>query len=1094
MKFHKNKFPNILKWKNVQNYVALLIMLLFSVSLSAQSRLVSGVVKDTKGEFLIGVAVQVKGNAKIGTVTDVDGKFSLNVSPNSILVFSYIGYVSQSLSASQAHLTVELQEDTKKLDEVVVVGYGTQKKASLTGAISQIKGEEAFKDRGISNVSVGLQGEVPGLVVTRSSTRPGNEGAAMKIRGDISINGNSTPLVIIDGITGSLDELNQMSSNDIENVSVLKDAAAAIYGARSAAGVILVTTKRGKKGEAKITYSGLVNTTINGIQPPITSNAQWLDMFYEAQYQDAKANYPTLTSKDDIMNQFNWWIFNTGSVLGGVDANGNSYYRDVLWNALRSGQELTLTNSGKTYHYEPNNSLMKTLYGQAVSQKHQVSISGADDKFGYMASIGYSQAQSQLKVADDGEKKYSGRLNMDYQATKRLKIEAGMSYEKRDITNPSTDVGAGWYDPWFWPVYTPKGNFYDTFGQRNPVGGLVGGGQVKTGYVTTRSMLKATYDLSSLLPGLTVSGTGGYKTVQKDIQTLIQKIQYYDWADVAMGSPRQTPGSLTEDLNSYENKSLGGFVNYDHKFNTIHHITGMMGITSEEEYDKEVTAARYQGPLYPGSGLVDLNVMASGTNNAANGGQSSWGLLSYVTRWDYSFKDKYLLGFLGRRDGSSKLFPNQRWKNFYAVSGGWVLSQEKFMQNFKFVDFLKLRYEYGKTGNVDGIGNYEQYATLATSSAYFGTTLAAQNAIALSGMTSSTRTWETILSHNAGLDFAMLKNRLSGSFDWFSKTNDGMFIAVTYPSILGASAPTSNNGKLRTNGWELQLNWKDKIGAVTYNIGGSLSDATTILQQLTNNQNVPQPGKNTNRLIGKPLNAIYVYQTDGMFQTQAEADAYYEKYYWTDATHTAIKSGNIIPAPQTQGTYRLRPGARKYVDLNGDGAITTSDLKYAGDAAPHLTFGFKAGLAWNGIDVQAFFQGVGKQTVLRSGNLYAPWVTNYTLQNYTFMGKTWSSDNTGAQYAVMSRDANFNKWNYQNTDVSVQQSMYVRLKSLVVGYTLPASLTKKLTLSKVRVYFSGDDLWEWTKIKDGYDPEYGEATNNTFPFSRLLSLGLDVTF
>jgi TonB-linked outer membrane protein, SusC/RagA family len=1072
----------------------LLLFLGVSFGAFAQSVL-TGKVTDQTGEPIIGASVKVKGT-NLGTITDVSGVFKLNGSGKGSIVVSYIGYQPQEIAISgKSNITVQLKEDQKSLEEVVVVGYGTQKKASLTGAISQIKGEDAFKDRGLSNVAVSLQGEVPGLVVTRTSTRPGSEGAAMQIRGDISINGNSSPLVIIDGISGSLDELNQMSSTDIENISVLKDASAAIYGARSAAGVLLVTTKRGKKGAAKITYSGSLSTTVNGIQPPITTNSQWLDMFYEAQYRDAMAKYPALTSKDDIMKQFDWWIFNTGSVLGGVDANGQSYSRDVLWNALRNGQTLTLTNSGKTYRYEPNHYLSDELYGQATSQKHSVSISGGDDKFSYMASLAYSDAQSQLKVAEDGEKKYSGRLNVDYQASKLLKIEAGMSYEKRDVTTPSTDVGAGYYDPWLWAVYTPKGNFYDTFGNRNPVGGLVGGGQVKTGWITSRSNLKATFDLSPLLQGLSVSGTGGYKTVEKNIQTLSQKIQYYDWADVATTN-RQSPGSLIEDLNKWENKTLGGFINYDNKFNTVHHVTAMLGITSEEENWKEVKASRYQGPLYAGSGLVDLNVMASGTNNGADGGQTSWGLLSYVSRIHYDFKNKYLVDILGRRDGSSKLYPNQRWKNFYSISGGWVISEESFMQNIKFLSFLKARYDYGKTGNVDGIGNYEPYATLNTASSFFGigSGLAAQPALSLGNLTSSTRTWETILSHDAGLDFAFLKNRLSGAFDYFSKTNDGMFIGVTYPSILGAAAPMSNNGKLRTNGWEFSLNWKDKIGSVTYNVGGSLSDATTTLLRLTNNQNVPNPGKNTNRLIGKPLNAIYTYKTDGIFQTQAEADAYYDKYYWTDATHTAIKSGNIIPAPQTQGTYRLRPGARKLVDVDGDGAITTKDLVYKGDAAPHMTFGFKAGLEWKGIDMQAFFQGVGKQVVLRTGGLYAPWVVNYTLQNSTFMGKMWTEDNPNATYTVASRDAAFNKWNYENKDVSVQNSTYIRLKSLVVGYTLPSVFTKKLALSKVRVYFSGDDLWEWSKIKDGYDPEYGEASNNTFPFSRLLSVGLDVTF
>jgi len=1091
-------------------FLCLLICLFLCSALgyAQNSRKVSGTIVDINNEPLIGVSIGVIGSSATGTISDENGKYSITVpATGTALQFSYVGYVTQEiLIDSKAEINVTMREDTRSLDELVVVGYGTQKKASLTGAISQIQGGDAFKDRGINNVSVALQGEVPGLVVTRTSTRPGSEGAAMKIRGDISVNGASSPLVLIDGIAGSLDELNQMEPNDIENISVLKDASAAIYGARSASGVLLVTTKRGKRGAAKITYNGSVSSTINGIQQPITNNEQFLDMFYEAQYQDARALYPTLTSPDDIKNVFNWWIFASGSVLPGVDANGTTYDREDLWKALRTDQTLTLTNSGKTYRYQPNQYLMDILYGNATSQKHNVSISGADDKFGYMASIGYADNQSQLKVANDGEKKYSGRLNMDYQATKLLKLETGMSYEKRDISTPNTDVGAGYYDPWWWPVKNENGHFYDTFGNRNPVGGLVDGGRDNTGFVTTRLNAKATLDLSQFLKGLSIYGTGGYKTVEKNTQSLKNKIQYYDWADVPTTN-RQSPGSLSEEALKWANVTLGGFVNYENRFKEAHNVSVMFGVTSEKEDYKRIFASRSQGPLYEGSNLVDLETMISGTNNAANGGQSSWAFLSYITRLNYNYKEKYLVEFLGRRDGSSKLSINQRWKNFYSVSGGWVISNEDFLKAQKVMNFLKIRYNYGKTGNVDGINNYERFAVINTSSAYFGSTMAAQPALSLGGMTSSTRTWETILSHNAGLDFGFLNNRLSGSFDYFSKTNDGMFIPVTYPSILGATAPLSNNGKFRTNGWEFALTWRDKIGAVKYNIGGFLADAASKVLELANNENVPLPGKNSNRLIGMPRDAIYVYETAGIFQTQEEANAYYEKYYWTDANHTAVKSGNILPAPATSGTNRLRPGTRILADVNGDDAITADDLIYAGDAAPRMTFGIKAGIEWKGFDFQAFFQGVGKQVVLRTGNIYAPWVTNYMLQNTTFMGKMWSdidiasplggnliNANTNANLTIASRDNAFNQFNYQNKDVSVQNSKYIRLKSLIVGYTIPGEISKKVAINKARVYFSGDDLWEWTKVKDGYDPELGEASNNTFPFSRLLSVGLDITF
>ena len=406
---------------------------------------------------------------------------------------------------------------------------------------------------------------------------------------------------------------------------------------------------------------------------------------------------------------------------------------------------------------------------------------------------------------------------------------------------------------------------------------------------------------------------------------------------------------------------------------------------------------------------------------------------------------------------------------------------------------MKVRYNYGKTGSVNGIGNYERFAGISTGSEIFGVTPAKQTTLWVSGMTSDNRTWETINSHNIGMDFTLLNNRLSGSFDYFIKTNSDMFISVDYPAVLGATAPKVNDGKFRARGWEFAVNWKDHIGDLKYYAGFNLSDAWSKVLKLTDNDNITYAGINSNRLVGKPRNAIYVYQTDGIFQTQEEVDAYYEMYYW-NADHTGPKSGNILPVPSKSATNTLRPGARRLVDVNGDGKITKDDLYYAGDTAPRMTFGIKAGLEWKGIDFSVFFQGVGKQKVLRSGVLYAPWVCNYFMQNSTFAGKMWSAENPNAEYCIASRDQDFNKFNYENKDVSVQNNRYIRLKSLVLGYTLPKSWVKKATLENVRVYFSGDDLWEWTKVKDGYDPEYGENSNNTFPFSRLLTFGINVTF
>ena len=670
-------------------------------------RTIRGTVIDNTGEPVIGANVTIKGTTN-GVITDIDGNFILN-NAKGTLVVSFVGYKTQEIPiTNKTTINVTLQEDSELLDEVVVVGYGTQKKASLTSAITQIKGEEAFANKGISNATVALQGEVPGLVITRTSSRPGSENAAMKIRGDISINGNSSPLIIIDGMSGSLDELNAMNPNDIENISVLKDASAAIYGARSAAGVVLVTTKRGKKGKAQIAYSGSISRTTNGIQPPLTDNRQWLDMFFEAQYWDANYGTPGMLDPRQTYQNVNYWILGGGKATAWnpetgkweddptiIDPNTGaimSYGGSNLFDALRAGKVVTIADGSKIKRWDPNVYMEDYLYGQATSHKHTVTISGADDKFNYYASLGFSDSQSQLKVADDGEKKYSARLNADYKANELLKFSTSMAYEKRDISTPSTDVGTGWMDPWLWPILNMNGDPYDTFsGSRNPIGGLLYGGRIDNSLTTFRGDMKITLDLSKWVKGLSLVASGNYKLAQRNKTEVKNEVTYYDWIGTVNGS-KNGPGSLNESVEKWENVTLGGFANYERTFANVHSISAMIGMTAEQETSKKVVAARNMGPMYPGSGLTDLNVWITGDNNTAEGGQGSWGFVSYMGRLNYIYDDKYSVEVLGRRDGSSKLDKSQRWQNFYSVSGFWRLSRENFLKDIPWLSDLKVRY------------------------------------------------------------------------------------------------------------------------------------------------------------------------------------------------------------------------------------------------------------------------------------------------------------------------------------------------------------------------------------------------------------------
>lgn len=1067
---------------------------------------VSGSVTDETGEPLIGVTVMVKGNKTQGTVTDLEGNFTINVKKNSELVLSYVGYNSLTVPVNgKKELKLKMIPSDATLDDLVVVGYSSQKKESLTGAISQIKGDEVYRGRGMTNTTTALQGEIAGLTVTRNSSRPGQEGAAMQIRGASSINGGS-PLILIDGQAASIDELNQLDGNDIASFSVLKDASAAIYGARSANGVLLVTTKRGKVGKPQISYSGSYTRSIDGIQPPYATNQEWLEMFYEAQVNDVRASNPSLTDPEQIHNSVNWWIFNS---FGGnsaiknpqtgkyeIDPNGKLYQGETLFNALKNGEDfITINNNGFVEHWMANNYLWDYVFGDSNTWKHNLSVSGGDDKFNYRASLNFSDANSQLKIAEDNEKKYGARLNADYKPNDMFLIQTGFSWDRRDIKSPNQLQGnnAWTQDSWFWAVYNENGDAYDTFGNNNPIAFMTQGGQNRTYWNTIRANGKVRVDFSRWLKGLSVDASAAYKRVGVEYSNKRTTVNFYDWAGTQTGTKTPT-ASMSEETKHWDSYTLGAFLNYNNRFGE-HQVDAMFGITGENEDYKRIKASRDNGELFPGSGLQDLEVMnGDGGKTGANGGSNSWSFLSYVLDLRYNYADRYLLSFLGRRDGSSKLTKEQRWKNFFSISGGWVISNERFWENIgaaEWANFFKVRYNYGQTGSVTGIGNYESYSTIGTGSYFFGGINEAT--MWVSGMKSTSRTWETLKSHDVGVDLGFLNNRLTASFDWFEKTNNGMFINVVYPSVLGTSAPKTNNGKLRTRGWEVEVKWRDRIGEVNYNLGFQISDAKTKLLELTNNENVPNPGHNKNRLIGKPLDAIYCYQTDGIFQTQEEVDAYYEMYYWNE-DHSGPKPGNVLPAPATADVNSLRPGARRRVDIDGDGVITVNDIYYAGDAAPRVSYGIKGGFSWKGIDFSIFFQGIGNQKIMREGYFAYPFRANWTSQNNKFLGNTWTPERTDAEYPILSRaGGNLNKYNYENTDALVTDNRYIRLKNLQVGYTLPQKWTSVVGVEKFRVYFSGDDLWEWTKIKDGYDPEHGEASNNLFPLCRMLTFGVELT-
>lgn len=872
----------------------------------------------------------------------------------------------------------------------------------------------------------------------------------MQIRGVTSVNGGS-PLIVIDGVpVASQNAFFTMNPDDIESVNVLKDGMAAIFGSRAANGVILITTKRGK-GKTRIDYGYNARINTIGIKTPVPNMQQFATMWIDANKEEIKPNYGGWGSLENLqkMQQGHEGIYST-STWGDV----------FIGNANR----------------------LDEMFATRISQQHNLSISGATDKSGYRLSAGYADNQGPLATAYDGRKQYNLRLNYDYKLAEKIKLQTGVTYQKDITSSPSTGLREDLiaYDPPFFPAKNPYGEWYANFniaGDRNATAATTDGGRDIVGNDLVRVDVKG---IAEIYKGLELEGTASIQTNQLRMDNYQLTVPLYQW-NGELAEKQINPESnirAESDQTLYQNynallrytKTIGG-----------HRIVAMGGINAEKNSFKGLYAYRTN---IGSNGVYDLNVAPKDYVEGA-GGRNEWGLYSYIGRLNYSFRGKYLVEMLGRRDGSSRFAPGYKWSNFYNVSGGWVLTNENFIRDLNLypLNYMKIRGGYGIMGNNVNIDLYDYISDVVIGNSIFGSSAAIQSAASLArnGLTSYDRSWEKVKMANLGVDLVMLNNRLTGRFDVYKKKNDGMLIQVVYPGVLGGQAPQTNSGTLEVWGWEAMVGWKDKIGDdLSWNVSFNISDSRNKLTAF-DGAVVPTAGLNPT-ILGKPLNSWYMYQTKGFLDAKT-VDLFYNKY-------TAIAQGNI---PSKAEDEVLRPGDTRKLDVNKDGIIDQNDGKYKGDAAPHYTFGLNLGASWKNIDFAAFFQGVGQQYIERTGWLAYPFVTEYANLNTSFLGKTWTQENTGARYPRLTVNKNRSAWNYLHNDFMLQNNRYIRLKSLIVGYTLPQTLVSKAHLERVRVYFSGNDLWEWTSIKDGFDPEQGaESRLNGYPFMRTWSFGLNL--
>ncbi|MDE6423777.1 MAG: TonB-dependent receptor [Muribaculaceae bacterium] len=1084
---------------------------------------VTGTVTDASGEPLIGATVLVKGSTN-GTSTDIDGNFTLKNVEGKTIVVSYVGYKTKEVAIAPK-MEIVLDEDAANLDELVVVGYGVQKKGSITGAVSAVD-DKAFADKApASNPLADLQGQIPGMMVTRGSTAPGREGWDFKVRGEASVN-NTSALVIVDGVPGGIADLNP---DDIENISVLKDASAAIYGARAAGGVVLVTTKRGSKIGKKptVSYSGNVTWKVSDPQVQWMNLQQWATCIEEVLYNEG-------ISSGTLSTFTNVGSFPYAAIMA-MKRRDPQYMGTVQSYAALGGNADAISDIGFI-----DSDQYSDTFGNAFAQSHSLGVSGGNDVVRYNVSLGYMYDGSPLQfgIKENG-RRYTARANNDFKIAKWFDLATTIAFARRDNTYPLNNPSGVNGNPPGSPIFSSDGQH--AFGWLNNYSDVAvakfGGGK-RNIYNETVVNIRPTFHI---IKGLDLSGTVGY-TIKDWVNKETQYKNYmYNWDNEKIETMmRPTDNRFTRFNRSALYQIYQGYLNYLTDFGTDgnHNLSAMVGASYERE-DSESTQSKL---LNLADGFLEsLSSSYDPATSKVEFSDDKWttAIASYFGRINYDYQGRYLIELLGRYDGSSKFVRGKKWKGFYGVSGGWRISDEKFMHNITWLNDLKIRASYGETGNQEGIGTYDFVGNIKTSvngsnttgAGLFGPTGSAGPLQTLwqDNVISLDRTWEVVKNTNIGIDFAVLSGRLSGSLEYFWKTNDNMLVGVTYPSVFGAGAPKTNSGTLKVNGWEIQLNWRDRIGDVTYNVGFNISDAKNKLVSMPNSSNFTQNGITKYR-EGYALNSMFGFDFVKLIENQEELESYRAMLDAADGQALGLD------------TSILGIGDAMYADLDGDGNIDYDDVKLLGNTTPRYSYSLNLGGQWKGFDLNVIFQGVGKASIIRDVTaLTAPGRNIYQIQGGQWYDKTWGYNlgedprmvgqeipyyNMGADGSLVPttittqasdyRTPNNDPYNsaprwhrslaaynylYSDAWYRLQNMAYCRLKNLTVGYTLPVLWTSKIGIEKVRLYFTGTDLFTIRVNKDKTDPE-NMATNplggtsgaNAYPFYRSYTIGLNLTF
>jgi len=1031
--------------KNLRILKTFLLLILF-VGLSLdwvnsedlQQMRVTGKVSDSKtGDGLPGVNVIILGTT-IGTITETNGNYSINVpGASSVLSFSFLGYISQSVTVgNQSVINVNLVEEVTALDEVVVVGYGTQAKINLTGSVGAVRGSEITK-RPVPNVQNLLAGKVSGLQVVQRGGEPGNDVGNMRIRGigTFSSAGNN-PLVLIDGVEGNISYLDP---DNIENVSVLKDAAsAAIYGARAANGVILITTKRGKAGDISVEYHVALEAQNPTRLPDLLYNS--------AQYME-------------------YW--NEANLRAGMIA----YFTQAEIDAYRN-------NTDDPVHY-PNFNWIDHCYKTGFVQNHHLSVNGGNEKTQFVLSAGFLDQSGVVDLF--AFKRYNVLMSLDSKINNWITVGGNMRLLKSDKV---ADVQSQYSEAYFimhtfgpGPIYTPTMTLPDgstgfvaryssgiaEWTVRNPDAMIAQGANLNGRYNMSPQIyadIKLTKDLSWYTKGAAIFD---YNFV-KNHEDAVNNYYFKDGAFAHNGAPWHL--GVIDDVYTNFNTTFYSTLNYRKKIGVDHNVNVLAGYNQETSYYRTLGGSRV---TFPATALNELNA-GSATGQTARGTASEWAIQSFFGRINYDFRSKYLFEANARYDGTSRIHPDTRWGFFPSVSAGWRMSEESFMQNLNWLDNLKLRASWGQLGN-QNVGTYPYQNVLSTTQYPFSSL---ESGARLTRLVDQTLKWETTSVTDIGFDASIKNGLLSLTVDWYDKITDDILYSIPVPASVGLSAPTVNGGKMKNTGWDFEVGHANQAGEFRYDITGNISFYKNEVLDIIS----PTLATNTVQ-EGIPYGSWYMVEWIGIFQNQDEIDE--------GPTHQ----------------FNPKPGDLKFkdqltIDSNGDGVkdqadgvINANDRVVVDGYYPDFYYGINANVYWKNFDLTVFFQGV--QGIK---NYSTNWgITPYTQGSPPTMDlvkNQWTGEGSTNKYPAMYRSG-YNPVTGTTSTYWLFDASYLRLKNLRLGYNLPASFAKKIGMKEAQIYFSGDNVLTFTKYP-GSDPERTSqgAALSIYPNLRTLAFGIKV--